>query len=1038
MDILCPACQKPIAVNTLSWETDEGLSQDDATRDPLKTISSVICSNCGMVQLPDFAPYARTLVHDREDDRDRHIAHFDLVRLLGQGSFGSVWLAMDTLLGRHVALKVPVSLGDEAQSLMHEAQTAATLRHPNIVSIYEVGTDRGQIFIASEYIDGLNLQDLLSSGTPQLSRTIELIMPVAQALHHAHGHGIVHRDVKPGNILINSQGQPYVTDFGLAKRLSDIESISSEGLVLGTARYMSPEQARGESNQTDHRADIYAIGVILFEMLTGHTPYRGNIRAVLQQKVVEDAPSPRLLTPSVPRDIETICLKCLERDPAKRYQTAEEVSQELRRFQQREPIRARPISSLERAWRWCRRRPAISGLVAGLILSLSAGLIGVSAYYREAQQTSAKLRQSLYRAQMNLASEFGWKGDVQGLRGTLDRIADDPEMQSLRGFEWSYFDTLLRPFVCEVNQGSDVIDVAISRDGDIVAACGSDQQLSVWEVATGKLLQKVKLDTGQFRAIDFAPHSNLLAAVSSDGLVRIYNPMTSEVPLHQWKHGGQPHFVQFAPDDRTVLTAGTTGAVRIREPDRESSTIELPSGQGETVGVRFSPSGDRVIVAKQSGDDGLIRVLSADGSGALPPLQPSPGLRSLAVSDDGRSIATGSLGGMLRLWSLEEGILDHSDRLLWTIGDLDFVHNTNLLAIPAGNGQLLMYDTNLRHIIRELPSHFLRFGVLAQSANGKRLAVGSGDGTVKVLRIEDLLTPEILWHEDSVRDVAYLSDQAQLAALSNDGELRIWDTATGQSALLTSVPDAGRPLLEAAGGRIAACRVSTPAGSPSTITIWDQSTRTLAREIVVATDGIAEVALAPDGRQLAVATQDGTILLYDLTSTANPRELMLTGSPVTCLLYSSDGRELLAGGEDGTVQLIDAVRGVPRTDRLQFSDTPRSLALCEGGRLLAVGTDMGEIHLWDLASQQSRAVIKGHGGRVTALAVLPNGTTLVSAGRDYALRLWDTRSAEPMTALFGHDKQVFALTISPEGDTIASGGLEGDIRLWRSGRKRQP
>jgi serine/threonine protein kinase len=344
MLIRCPNCQHPIELG--SREPTVGSSEVLHT---VHSIASVHCPNCGLVQLPlerDETVTYQSILDRREETR---VAHFSLVRLLGQGASGQVWLAEDVILGRRVALKLPVSRGGEAANLLHEARTAAHLRHQNIVSVHEVGSEKEQVFIASEYIEGLTLRDLLSAGTPALSESVALIVAVAKALHYAHEQGIVHRDVKPGNIIINAEGQPFVTDFGLAKRISKDETISSEGQVLGTARYMSPEQASGLTRETDRRADVYAIGVILFG---------GNIRALLHQKTCEDAPSPRKLTPTLPRDLETICLKCLEREPGKRYQSAAEVAEELQRFSAGEPIKARPISFAERGWRWCRRRPA--------------------------------------------------------------------------------------------------------------------------------------------------------------------------------------------------------------------------------------------------------------------------------------------------------------------------------------------------------------------------------------------------------------------------------------------------------------------------------------------------------------------------------------------------------------------------------------------------------------------------------------------------------------------------------------------------------
>lgn len=342
----------------------------------------------------------------------RGIGQFELIECVGTGGFGSVWKARDRELDRIVAVKVPRRgqlLPDEAEQFLREARAAAQLRHPNIVSVHEVGRDDRSLYIVSDFVDGVTLADYLSAQKPARSEAVQICATIADALQHAHEAGVIHRDLKPSNILLerntagllstpndadelNSGGQdsnlpqfiPHITDFGLARRESGEITMTIDGKILGTPAYMSPEQARGEGHRADSRSDTYSVGVILFELLTGEKPFRGNSRMLIDQVLHEEAPSPRKFDGNIPRDLETICLKCLEKDPARRYGSARELSDELHRFLRREPIRARPITRVQRSWRWCRRNPVVASLTGAVVLSLVVGLATTLWQWREA------------------------------------------------------------------------------------------------------------------------------------------------------------------------------------------------------------------------------------------------------------------------------------------------------------------------------------------------------------------------------------------------------------------------------------------------------------------------------------------------------------------------------------------------------------------------------------------------------------------------------------------------------------------------------
>ena len=314
----------------------------------------------------------------------KKVGRFELLERLGRGGFGTVWKARDTELDRIVAVKIPRKgqlTPAEVEHFLREARTAAQLTHPNIVAIHEVGRDGDTIYIVTDLVHGVPLSDWLARCRPSVREAAELCRKIAEALHHAHEMGVVHRDLKPQNILIEDDGEPRVTDFGLARRELGETTVTIDGQLLGTPAYMSPEQAKGQAHQADRRSDIYSLGVILFELLTGELPFRGNVRMLIHQVIHDEPLSPRRLNGNVSRDLETICLKCLEKDAHQRYGSAKEFADELRRFLGGEPIRARPLNRAARVWRWCKRYP-MAATVVGLVvfLAVAGPLIAIQQY----------------------------------------------------------------------------------------------------------------------------------------------------------------------------------------------------------------------------------------------------------------------------------------------------------------------------------------------------------------------------------------------------------------------------------------------------------------------------------------------------------------------------------------------------------------------------------------------------------------------------------------------------------------------------------
>ncbi len=439
------------------------------------------------------------------------IGQYLVIRELGRGGMGVVYLAEQDTLKRPVALKVirhgVHATPEEVARFRAEAEAVARLQHPNIVQVHEVGNQDGIHYLALEYVDGGSLDRQLA-GTPQDPRAAaRLIETLACAVDHAHRRGILHRDLKPANVLLDAQGQPKVTDFGMAKKLQGDSGLTASGLIMGTPSYIAPEQASGKLGEVGPAIDIYGLGALLYEMLTGRPPFKGaDPLSTLEQVVSQEPVAPGRFQRHIPRDLETICLKCLEKQPGRRYASAEGLADDLGRFLSGRPIVARPIGVWGRVWKWARRRPIEAGLSAAVLMVTVLGLTGIVWQWRNALAQRDTARQEWFRANLVAASSALQLHNSSAARRILEMA---PE--SFRTWEWHHFHSQLDK-ASRVLTGHEapVRGVAFSPDGSRVVSIAQDHTMRLWETATGRAIAVAPGQGDSVEAVGFSPDGRQL------------------------------------------------------------------------------------------------------------------------------------------------------------------------------------------------------------------------------------------------------------------------------------------------------------------------------------------------------------------------------------------------------------------------------------------------------------------------------------------------------------------------------------------------
>ena len=1019
----------------------------------------------------------------------QQLGHFELIRKIGSGSFGTVWQARDLELDRAVAIKIPhqVEMSPrETEKFLREARAAAQLQHPNLIPVHEIGRVGCTIYIASDFVEGITLADWLTGNQPTPPACADLCRKLALALHHAHDAGVIHRDLKPSNIIMDSEWEPHVTDFGLAKREEAEATMTRDGDVIGTPAYMSPEQARGNSHNVDRRTDVYSLGVILFQMLTGERPFRGSPRMILHQVLYEDVPSPRKLNHRVPEDLDTICMKCLEKSLDRRYLSAAAVAEELGRFLEHRAILARPISPLRRTARWARRNPIVSLLSACLLLSLLLGLGGVTGQWFRAQElatvadvaasrakreaTAAKeaanresvLRQRteryLYIADMNMVQQAYEFTDPDRVVRMLARYRpESKEVTDLRSFEWYYW----RQQSCRwdrnlVGHQGPVYAVAFSPSGGRLVTAGADQIVRVWDVTSGDLKHDLASHVGDVFALAFSPTGEKVVSAGADSTLRVWNVERGELLAKLTGHHGSIFSLAFSRDGSQIVSAGSDRVIRVWDLKTGTEETTFMGHLDFVYSVALSHDGTRVASA---GLDRTIRLWNL-ASGSCEGVFRGHDLEvwSVAFSPDDEFVASGSGDKTVKLWDRLTGkavatLEGHQDRVRCvcfqgdgtllisasqdrTICPWDLTVNEEPLAVPIRNierapeyfFERMQLPANGR-IKATLKGHVGSVNHVAVCNDGATHASASEDGTVKLWKAGELTPHNVVRvHHATVNSLVFSPDDSELISGSNDRTLRVIDVA-GRHEVCEPREH----------GRIVLCVARSPDGQQiasggvgNVIRIWQKNVLKPV-ELRGHSGPIASMAFSSNGKKLASASHDGTVKIWDISLAQQVVSIDAHENRSQAVVYLKHNKRIATAGGDGLIKIWSSTTGEQLASFAGHKSKVWCLAISADGTRLASASADRTVRLWDIGKGAELLALRGHADTVHCVTFAPDGKTLASGSADKTVKLWDTETGEPKATLVGHEHRVWAVAFSSDQQVLASASYE--IRLWEGARR---
>ena len=1011
------------------------------------------------------------------------LGHYELLEEIGRGATAVVFKARDLRLKRCVALKVIHQTSwDQAarERTLAEAQAAASLRHPHIVQIYEVGEAGEACFVAMEYLEGGSLADRPDRvWSPR--EAARLVERIARAVQYAHEHQVLHRDLKPANVLLDLDGSPKIADFGLAKRLDEVSPYGSQDDFLGTPSYMAPEQTMSGGN-VGPATDVYGLGAILYELLTGCPPFAGKnaIETLLQVRNQDPVP-PSRLQPYIHRDLVTICLKCLEKAPERRYPSAAALADDLQRFLEGHVILARPAGPIERIVKWTRRHSSAVMMAMTVVCVVLGAILGLHWHFarlekiEQDRETLAQLaekqaealrsqedisRQQQYVEALTRAQELLGENSAQALA-----ILEDPEKcpEELRDFAWRLLHRLCNEgrnyWTIATDQEKWVRRLSLSSDGQHIFWGTWDGTILVWDLNKQRISHTFHAHRDWVSAISVAPKNDWLATASYDHTIRVWHwqPQSEDSPLQLVREfhleGNDVAWDLAIHPDGQILLAATNRGVGVFSlvPDVTVQSL-LARVSGEVM-----DSGPQRNVSKPSTTEGTDRFFF------LPPsllsgekrtlvylrdqhrLGQAGMFRSVMFSPQGKLVACGTVNGRIILFSWPQlEILFQFREFQDPILSVDFSPDGNLIAAAAaGNVWLYNMTSKQSRYLRDVHFHAIR--TVQFSQDGRRLLTTAEDYTAKVWDVKTLSQSHRLTAHAGYAVYGVFGQDGRTVYTASQGVLNAWDLEKHDIPLrLGSDNRTTRAMAWSPDGKYLATIEGT-LWRDTAISLWDAQTRS--RLISAKQNGLSDdwLYFTRDGKWLVSVVRERMIQIREAQTLSAPRVVATLTAPLTAMTLSPDGQSLLAADRRGRILRWNTTTWLETEVKelgLQ-NNYAVILVFSPDGQRVLVGTADGRLILWDLARRQQVASTQLDGGPAAIAAFDPQGRHLAVVSRvTPAIQIIDLPSLKRISIWNETPGFVAHLAFSPDGQALlsatpaemAAGRVE--LRVWNVGSGR--